>query len=72
MTEISLDDRMTAAEAAIRMNVSLDFVYKLIYVHKLEAIKRAGRWLVSKTDVERRLAARLTRLEPRPEGVPPE
>ena len=46
---------MSAIEAARRLGVSLNFLYDLARVGKLEAQKEEGQWLVSADAVEERL-----------------
>jgi excisionase family DNA binding protein len=51
----------TSAQAARRLGITLDAIYKLIYADKLPAKKVGTRWLVSETAVETRLQAREAR-----------
>ncbi len=50
---------LSAIEAARRLDVMLDTVYRLIYSNRLPARKDAeGKWLISAEAVEARLKAR--------------
>jgi excisionase family DNA binding protein len=52
------EQQLTPREAAKRLGVRLDYVYALIWVGKLQASRKDGRWLVSATSVRRRLQDR--------------
>jgi excisionase family DNA binding protein len=49
---------VSPAQAARRLGITLDAVYKLIYADKLTAKKVGTRWLVPLVAVEARLKAR--------------
>jgi excisionase family DNA binding protein len=49
---------VTPAQAARKLGITLDAIYKLIYADKLTAKKVGTRWLVPLCAVEARLKAR--------------
>lgn len=50
--------RISAAQAAKLLNMSLDYIYRLIWVGKLPSKKVDGKWLVLEQAVEERLACK--------------
>jgi excisionase family DNA binding protein len=52
---------LTAMEACRRLNVSLDYVYRLLYAGRLAARKVDGTWRISAADVEERVRQRQAR-----------
>jgi excisionase family DNA binding protein len=49
---------LTPREVAIRLNVSLGYVYHLVWAKKLPAERTRGRWLIPVDAVEVRLKAK--------------
>jgi excisionase family DNA binding protein len=47
---------MSPSEAARKLGISLDAVYKLIYAGKLTAQKTKGLWIIAANSVSQRLA----------------
>ena len=47
---------MSPAEAARKLGISLDAIYKLIYAGKLQAHKKSGLWVIALDSVSQRLA----------------
>jgi excisionase family DNA binding protein len=53
------DMELTPRQAAVRLNVSLAYVYHLLWAEKLSARRSAqGRWRIATTAVEQRLRAK--------------
>jgi excisionase family DNA binding protein len=48
------DNKITAVEAARRLNIGLDYLYGLLWTGKLRGTKVNGRWNVSEQAVEQR------------------
>ena len=55
---------VSPSEAAQTLGIRLDAVYGLIWVGRLQAEKRDGRWLVSQSAVEARLSSKLRKKAP--------
>jgi excisionase family DNA binding protein len=53
-----VEKNLTPAQAARRLGVTLDAIYRLLYAGKLTATKIGTRWLVREADVLARLKAR--------------
>jgi excisionase family DNA binding protein len=51
---------LTPRQAAIRLNVSLAYIYHLVWAGKLPAKRTGGRWLIEAGAVNLRLKARET------------
>ena len=51
---------LTARQAALRLNVSLAYVYHLLWAGKLPARRLDGRWRIPEDAVEVRLRAKET------------
>jgi len=49
---------LSPREAALRLGIGLDFVYRELWSGKLPARKQDGRWFIPSTAVEARLKAR--------------
>jgi excisionase family DNA binding protein len=47
---------ISPSEAARKLGISLDAVYKLIYAGKLQAQKTHGLWIIARNSVSQRLA----------------
>ena len=53
------DNFMSPRQAAIRLGYELDYVYKLIWAGRLEAVKINGQWRIPMEAVNSRLQARV-------------
>jgi len=49
---------VSAVQAAIDLQMELDYVYKLLRMHKLDGEKVDGEWRVSKKAIEERISGR--------------
>lgn len=49
---------LTAIEAARRLGVNLDYLYRLLLTGRLQGRRKDGRWLIPVAAVEARLKAR--------------
>jgi excisionase family DNA binding protein len=49
-----MDREMTATEACVRLGISLDYLYRLLYAKKLPARKVDKTWKISAAAVEER------------------
>lgn len=55
---MSRTDELTPREVAVRLKVSLAYVYHLVWAKKLPAQRTHGRWLIPVDAVEVRLRAK--------------
>jgi len=55
---MSTDQELTPAEAARKLGITLDAVYRLVYAGKLPARKLCNRWLLPLEAVSARLRAK--------------
>ena len=53
-----MEKELTVAEAARRLNLTLDSIYRQIYAARLPARKERRHWLIPSTAIEIRLKAR--------------
>jgi len=51
-------DHLTPREAARRLNISLDYVYKLVWADQLEAKKIGRQWRIAVDAVDARIQRR--------------
>ncbi len=49
---------LSPREAALRLGIGLDFVYRELWSGKLPGRKEEGRWVIPATAIEERLARR--------------
>ncbi len=49
---------LSPREAALRLSIGLDFVYRELWSGKLPGRKEEGRWVIPATAIEERLARR--------------
>jgi excisionase family DNA binding protein len=53
-----MEQEFTVAEAARRLNLTLDAIYRLVYAGRLPARKEQRHWLIPISAIEARLKAR--------------
>jgi excisionase family DNA binding protein len=53
-----MDRELSVSEAARKLGISLDGVYRLLYSGKLQGVKTDGKWRIPRSAVEARLKRR--------------
>jgi excisionase family DNA binding protein len=59
-----MEQELTVAAAARRLNLTLDAIYRLVYAGRIVARKEQRRWLIPSSAVQARLKARGLPMEP--------